>query len=416
MDGAQSVSGSRDPGSGVAEAAAVPRRRPRTAAGPRAERSSASRRLAKRLRILIITDTALLTSGGSERFLRNLLERLPADSFRVDVLQLAAPPADAFGTFDAPHVRLSHEPIGESRIRLLAAIVRAYQLVRRNHYDIVHSQHESADLINALLPGRARRLSSRRDMGFLKSSRVRSLMRWLDRRFDCVVAPSQAILDSLPRERASRLVCIPNGVDTRRYAPADAGRRARMRESLGYASHELLIGCVANFNPVKRHADLIDAFARVYAELPQARLLLLGDGRLRGAIETRIAALGLSGAVRLAGERLDVANVLPALDVFALASKSEGMSNAILEAQACGLPVVATDVGGNPELVDADCGVLVQPLNPPALARALLELLPDVARRARLGMAARARVCARHPLQKMADAYLALYRELADAR
>jgi len=416
MDGAQSVSGSRNPESGAAGATAVIRMRSRATVNRRAGRSSVSRHPAKRVRVLIVTDTAILTSGGSERFLRNLLERLPAGSFKVDVLQLAAAPADAFGRLNAPHVTLSHEPIGESRMRLLAAMFRAWQLVRHNHYDIVHSQHESADLINALLPGGARRLSSRRDMGFLKSSRMRSLMRWLDRRFDCIVAPSQAILDSLPHRPRSGLACIPNGVDTRRYAPVDARQRVRMREALGYTANELLIGCVANFNPVKRHLDLVDAFARVYTELPQARLLLVGDGRLCGAIEARITALGLAGAARLLGPRLDVPKILPALDVFALASETEGMSNAILEAQACGLPVVATRVGGNPELVDADCGVLVEPLNPPALAQALLELLPDTARRIRLGSAARARVCARHSLQKMTDAYLALYRELADAR
>jgi glycosyltransferase involved in cell wall biosynthesis len=415
MDGAQSVSGSRSPESGAAGATAVLRSRPRVATVGRAGPGHVSRAPAKRLRILIITDTALLTSGGSERFLRNLLVRLPAAAFEVDVLQLAEPPADAFGSFDAPNVTLSHRPV-RSRLALLAVIAHVYRLVRRNRYDIVHSQHESADLVNALVPGAARRLSSRRDMGFLKSNRMRWLMRRLDRRFDCIVAPSQAILDTLPCTREADRVCIPNGVDTMRYAPADPLRRARMREALGYAPNELLVGCVANFNPVKRHADLIDAFARVYARLPQARLLLLGDGRLRGAIETRIAALGLTGAVRLLGERLDVANVLPALDLFALASESEGMSNAILEAQACALPVVATRVGGNPELVQPDCGVLVEPGNPPAFAEAVLELLPDAARRSKLGAAARSRVCARHSLRKMADAYLALYRELADAR
>lgn len=410
------MSGSRNPESGGVGAATAPRNRLRVSTRHRTGRSSASRSTAKRLRVLIITDTAILTPGGSERFLRNLLERLPPESFTVDVLQLAAPPTNAFGTFNAPHANLSHEPIGGSRIRLLAVMFRAWKLVRANRYDIVHSQHESADLINALLPSGVLRLSSRRDMGFLKSNRMRSLMRWLDGRFDCIVAPSRAILDSLPDQRASKLVCIPNGVDATRYTPASALRRARLREDLGYAANELLIGCVANFNPVKRHLDLIDAFAHVYAGLPQARLLLVGGGRLRGAVEARITELGLAGAVHMLGPRSDVANILPALDVFALASETEGMSNAILEAQACGLPVVATRVGGNPELVDVDCGVLVEPLNPPMLARALLELLPDAARRIRLGVAARARVLRRHSLQAMTNAYLELYRELADAR
>jgi glycosyltransferase involved in cell wall biosynthesis len=253
-------------------------------------------------------------------------------------------------------------------------------------------------------------------MGFQKTARIRWLMRKLDRRFDRIVAPSRAILEGLPHARGTRMVCIPNGVDTRRFAPVAPGLRARLREDLGCKPGQLVIGCVAGLHPVKRHVDLIDAFARVHSRLPQSHLLLVGEGRMRDALETRIVALGLQGAVRLLGERGDISRVLPAFDLFALVSESEGMSNAILEAQSCGLPVVATRVGGNPELVDADCGVLVEPNDPAALAQALLELLPDVARRTKLGAAGRTRVCARHSLQAMANAYLALYRELADAR
>ena len=374
----------------------------------------------KFLRILILTDTAILGAGGSERFLRNLLQHLPRGTCDVDVLQLAAPPASPVGTLAASNVHLLHRPIGAIYGGAgLLTLAQVRRMVRRGHYDVVHSQHEKSDLINALLPrgrGAPRMLSNRRDMGFQKTARVRWLMQKLDHRFDCIVAPSRAILEALTHAPPARMICIPNGVDTRRFAPVNPALRMRLREDLGCGPGELVVGCVAGLHPVKRHVDLVDAFARVHSQLPQARLLLVGEGRTRDVIETRIAALGLHGAVRLIGERRDISRVLPAFDVFALVSESEGMSNAILEAQSCGLPVVATRVGGNPELVDADCGVLVKPHDPPALAQALLELLPDTARRIRLGAAARARVRARHSLQAMANAYLELYRELADAR
>src|SRR5690606_39805093 len=102
--------------------------------------------------------------------------------------------------------------------------------------------------------------------------------------------------------------------------------------------------------------DLVDGFARVRDELPDACLILIGDGPCRDAIEKRIREAGLADRIRLLGRRPDIDKLLSALDLFVLASDTEGLSNAILEAQACGLPVIATDVGGNPDVVDADCG------------------------------------------------------------
>lgn len=377
---------------------------------------------ARRLRILIITDTVILGAGGSERFLRNLLERLPREACEVDVLQLrAAPPRGAtVAALNLPNVHLLYCARGALYgPKGLAALMRVRRMIRSDGYDVVHSQHEVPDLICAMLARRRsgpRVLSNRRDMGFQKTARVRWLMRRLDRRFDCIVAPSRAILATLSHAPVARQICIPNGVDVERFAPVGAVARRRMREKFGCAPNELVVGCVASLNPVKRHEDLIDAFAQVHARLPQARLLLVGEGRMRHALEARIASRGLDGVVRLLGERGDVSRVLPAFDLFALASESEGMSNAILEAQSCGLAVIATRVGGNPELVNPDCGVLVEPGNPSALAQAMLELLPDAARRMKMGVAARAHVLREHSLQAMAGAYLALYRELADAR
>jgi glycosyltransferase involved in cell wall biosynthesis len=154
----------------------------------------------------------------------------------------------------------------------------------------------------------------------------------------------------------------------------------------------------------------------VRAGFPEAHLVLIGDGPLRSTIEKRARDRRVNDAVHLLGSRKDVDVLLPALDLFVLASDTEGMSNAILEAQACGLPVIATEVGGNPDLIDNTCGQLVAPRDPDALAAAMLALLRDAELCKRMGMAARARVTSKHSLDAMAQAYASLYRESAHAR
>lgn len=372
------------------------------------------------LRILVLTDTPILGAGGSERFLRNLLGRLPQE-YQVDVLQLCRKPdsGSVVGTLDGTRVHIAYRPVRAIYgMAGLAAITHVRRMVRTGKYDIVQSHHEKSDLINALLPRDSaypRRLSNRRDMGFQKSRRMRWLMRRLNRHFDRIVAPSPAILDALvatERVASDKVICIPNGVDTRKFAPVGESDKVATRKEFGLAPDDLLVGCVASLFPVKRHRDLIDAMARVRAVMPQTRLVLIGDGPLRHELEAQIHSLGLQDAVRLLGDRDDIPRLLPALDLFVLASSSEGLSNAILEAQACALPVVATRVGGNPDLVEEDCGRLVRAEDPPMLADAMLELLQDPLLRSRLGSTARTRVEQKHSLQAMVDSYLCLYRDL----
>jgi glycosyltransferase involved in cell wall biosynthesis len=175
----------------------------------------------------------------------------------------------------------------------------------------------------------------------------------------------------------------------------------------------LVFGCVASLTPVKRHVDLIEAFAIVHARLPAARLLLIGDGPLRTTISEQIASLGLQDAVDLLGDRSNIETLLPALDVALLTSSTEGMSNAILEAMACGLPVIATSVGGNLQLVEHQVsGLLVPPSNPAALADAMLALADMPALRRTMGTAGRARIEREFSLDAMAQSYDRLYRRL----
>jgi glycosyltransferase involved in cell wall biosynthesis len=374
----------------------------------------------ERLRLLLLTDTSIVAAGGSERFLRNLLSRLPPERYAITVVQLnGSSQAGAIAHPLVGHVLLRTLGVGAVYgLRGWQAQRKLWQLVRRERFHLVQSQHEKSDLFNALLPRRDGmvHVSNRRDMGFNKSARLRLLFRFINHRFDCVVAPARPILSGLVRDERlgiGRMTWIPNGVDADRFAPPSAMARHSSRQALGLDDAALVFGCVASLTPVKRHVDLIEAFASVHAKLPAARLLLIGDGPLRAAIGEQIATLGLQDAVELLGDRSNIETLLPALDVALLTSSTEGMSNAILEAMACGLPVVATSVGGNLQLVEHQVtGLLVPAANPVALAEAMLLLAETPALRHRLGDAARTRIERDFSLDAMAHSYDRLYRRL----
>jgi sugar transferase (PEP-CTERM/EpsH1 system associated) len=214
----------------------------------------------------------------------------------------------------------------------------------------------------------------------------------------------------LPRRK---VLSIRNGVDTVRFSP---GGRQDARAVLGIGPESLVFGTVGRLDPVKDQVGLLEAFGRLANE-PRAVLVIAGDGPCRPALEAKVAALGLRGRVRLLGEREDVPAVLAAIDVFVLSSVGEGMSNAILEAMATGLPVVATRVGGNPELVvDGTTGFLVEPRSPEALALPLYRYLVDPGLLARHGRAARDLAEAEFSLERMVGAYEHLYGRFLDAR
>ncbi len=233
---------------------------------------------------------------------------------------------------------------------------------------------------------------------------------------DRVVAVSADAADvalRLERVAENKVVTISNGVDTRAFCPADP-RAARAL--LGIPEEGFHVGVVARLAAVKDHATLLAAFALLRKERPDAQLTLVGDGPELAALRDRSRALDLAGSVHFAGVRRDVAAVLPAFDVFALASTSEGISLTLLEAAAVGLPIVATRVGGNAEVVlDGATGILVSPGDPGAFAAALGALARRPSRAA-LGLAGRAHVERWFSVERMARAYQDLYAEVLHDR
>lgn len=186
-----------------------------------------------------------------------------------------------------------------------------------------------------------------------------------------------------------RCTVIRSGIDLAAYRGLQVDRAGKRRE-LGLDPARPLIGMVAPFKPQKAPLDFIRVMAAVHQARPDAQALLVGDGDLRGAIEAEVRRLGLGGVVRLTGWRRDVAEIMACLDVFALTSRWEGLPRVYLEALACGVPVVGTDVDGAAEVIrDGENGHLVAPGDVAGLAGHLLGLLAEPSRAARMGMAGR---------------------------
>jgi glycosyltransferase involved in cell wall biosynthesis len=235
--------------------------------------------------------------------------------------------------------------------------------------------------------------------------------KWNARRADLVVANAEAVRDVCIREEAcdpARVVVVRNGIDLPRF---DALSALPMQAPLPIGEGDVPVAVIGNLWPVKGHRTLVEAAARLRSVLPRVKFLCAGEGPERPFLEARIAELGLSDRVFLLGHRLDVPALLARVQAACLCSSAEGLSNALMEAMAARLPVVATSVGGNPELVrPGENGSLVPYGDAAALADALAALLADPAPAREKGQRGRARVEADLTLARMAEGHEALYR------
>jgi len=228
---------------------------------------------------------------------------------------------------------------------------------------------------------------------------------------DAVTAVSQFMSD----EAYSRLSLkkeirvIPNFVDSDVFAPTPCDEKDLDN------GKDVVITHISNFRPVKRVHDIVYAMKMVSRKAPGTRLMLVGDGPDRISVERLVKRLGLEEHVMLTGFRSDVANLLNCSDVVVLSSETESAPLTLLEGMSSGLPVIATRVGGIPEIVDDGVnGFLVQSKNPEAIAERILDLNADPELRRRLGAAARARVLERYTAEKVVGQYTEIYESVTD--
>lgn len=363
--------------------------------------------------------------GGLENGVVNLINGMPAERFRHMVVALTDCVPAFCERITRPDVELVslHKPPGHGA-KLYPAL---YRLLRERRPAIVHTRNLAA--LEAVVPAWAARVPVRvhGEHGWdvsdphgerRKFRLIRRLYRPFVSRYVALSGHIERYLIDGVGVAPSRIERICNGVDSVRFSPAPG--RPGLDESPFQRVGEVIVGTVGRLQAVKDQLTLVRAFARAIEKGGDAaaplRLVIAGDGPLRRELEAEIARTGVGDRIWLAGERRDVPDVMRSLDVFVLPSQSEGISNTILEAMACGLPVIATAVGGNGELVVQDeTGTLVPPLDAEALADALLHYAADPVKRIERGRAGRERIEAGFSLDRMIERYATLYQSQLDA-
>lgn len=301
----------------------------------------------------------------------------------------------------------------------LKCVRRLAKLARRERVDILHA-HQYTPFFYASLARGWRSLPlifTEHGRHFPDYPRRKRMLanRWLLRGRDRAIGVGGGVREALIRHEGlppRRVSVIYNGIDCECYTTADDPNV--VRRELGLNPDHFVIIHVARLNALKDHQTAVRAFARVHESLPRARLLLVGNGETRRAIETEISERRLQEYVILAGERRDVPRLLSACDTLWLTSVSEGIPLTIIEGMAAGLPIVATNVGGVPEIVQHDLtGLLAPAADDASLAAAVLRLAADAPLRRRLALEGQRRARELFSEQRMVDAYAELYDEAA---
>ena len=366
-----------------------------------------------------------LAVGGLENGLVNLINQMPRGCYRHAIICLTDF-TDFRNRITIPDVEVYalHKRPGKD-YRIYADL---WRLFRRLKPEIVHTRNLST--LEAQFPAFLAGVSCRihgehgRDVHDLDgNSKKYQLLRRLSRPFvhQYIALSSELLLYlheciGVPGRKLSH---ICNGVDTVRFSPATSPARVLLPDKL-IGADKIIIGTVGRMESVKDQLGLAQAFIHLIKEHPEnsenLRLVMIGDGSLRNPVRSLIDKAGLSEIVWLPGDREDVPELLQMMDIFVLPSLAEGISNTILEAMASGLPVVATDVGGNSELVVRNkTGFLVPRSNPVALSQAIQRYIDDPDLRRLHGSRARRRCEDEFSIDTMVLRYQELYDALLKA-
>jgi L-malate glycosyltransferase len=302
----------------------------------------------------------------------------------------------------------------------LTAAWRLARVVKQLRPDVIHAHdpHGLAMAALALSLGAGAKsgapapplVASRRVDFHLKGN---SFSRWKHRQVDCFIAASEAIrrmlvADGVPAERTTT---VHEGIDLRHVQAAPP---VNVHEAFWLPHGAPVVGNVAALVPHKGQRHLIEAAHLVVRDMPDARFVILGEGELRDALERQVREYHLEKHVLLPGFRTDVLGCIKSFDLFAMSSVTEGLGTSLLDAMACGRPIVATRAGGIPEIVeDGVQGLLVEPRDHRAMARAIVMLLRDEPRRRAMGDAGYARAGARFTVERMVEQTAAVYARVA---
>jgi glycosyltransferase involved in cell wall biosynthesis len=365
-------------------------------------------------RVFFLLDSFMI--GGTETQAVELARRLDPARYRVTVgcLRQEGPLLQRLASTNLPIV---HVDVGGGIDSLsgMFAVLRLARLLRRGRFQILHAHDLWSNLVGtsaAILARVPVRITSQRDLSHdaWYGTYRRRILRFLQARSSVVLTNAGAIRDGLiaqDRIPAEKVCVIYNGVDLDRPQQAERNREALFPNSSG----NKLVVLVGNMiSCVKGHATLIAAAREIVPKFPRTQFVLVGEGPQRKDFEAQVQSSGLQQNFLFLGRRGDVPEILACCDCAVLPSLAEGMPNAVLEYLAAGLPVVATGLGGNLEVIrDGVTGLLVPPKDPAALAGALERLLGDEAFARRLGTAGREHVTANFSFERLVTEVDKLY-------
>lgn len=362
--------------------------------------------------VLLVLDQFPKTLGGGERVVLRLASLLPQYGYRTSILTFSAHPESA--GLQSPPCPIYLLPLQRTYdLHALRAAFELKQFLRQQDVQIVQTFFESSDLWGGFVAkamSGAKLIWSRRDMGILRDRKHHIAYRWMSRLPDQVFAVSEQVrrhcieVDGID---SSRVETVYNGLDLDDWIHVE--RPARPAD-------EFVVATLGNIRRVKGHDVLIKAAASVVERFPRVTFRIAGEvlePDYFEELQSLIRSLKLSDHVQFAGGVSDLREYLSATDVFVLPSRSEGFSNAIVEAMACSLPVVATDVGGNAEAVkDGVSGLIVPSDDPAALAAAIIRLLSDLSRAREMGSAGRRMAAERFTTDAMMQQIVRTYARL----
>jgi glycosyltransferase involved in cell wall biosynthesis len=374
------------------------------------------------MHILFLIDQ-LCEAGGAERVLLKTIEGLPKDQFACWLVTFKRNlEIEAFRQLPCPTYVL---PLGRTYdLNAMRVAAKIRDIIHSNRIDIVHTFHETSDLWGGLVAkasGCPALVSSRRDMGILRTKKHNLGYPFINHFVDRVLAVSESVRNyCIQKDGLSpdKVLTLHNGIDLTDVDSKLSSRSCRC--SLGIPATAPVITAVGHIRKVKGVDIFIRAAARVCQEFPEAIFLVVGSITERAhyeELQQLTNALGMCDHIKWAGAHKDIYSILKMSDVFCLPSRSEGFSNALIEAMACGLPCVATDVGGNGEAItDGVNGYLVQPEDPESMAARIVDLLRFPGQARKLGLAARAAVEGKFTYDVMIRTLVGIYVDLVASK
>jgi len=357
-----------------------------------------------------------LLGGGIEKSLVTLATHTKAEQVGICWCPTNHPPPPSEFLADLQqHLKLC--PIPPPFLSPLYS-VRLWQAIRAFRPTVLHLHGASIGIIGSIV-GRLAKVPA---IVYTEHSEHGRHAKWLQRARELTAAlPHHTICVSNQIHRslldirafrriAQRISVIHNGIDLSPYKARSADEKGTIRRELGLPEEARVIGSIGLLWYIKGYDYLVRAMPRVLSRIPQAELALVGSGEDETKLRQLAAELSITSKVHFLGWRNDVPRILPAFDVYVQPSLSEGLPMSILEAAATGLPIVATDVGGIPEIItNRENGLLIPPCDEAALAEAIIAVLTDVALMRNLGAQAQHSAISAHSAAAMADSYAHLY-------